>query len=69
MVFSREKSYVTDLLETLDQITKSLVEGFSINVVYLEFLKALIWYDMVPHRRLVQKLKGYDIKDDLLNLF
>ena len=50
--FVKRKACVTNLLETLDLITKSLSEGFSVDIVYLDFLKAL---DMVPHRRLIQK--------------
>ena len=59
--FEKRKACVTCLLETLDLITKSLSEEFSVDIVYLDFLKAI---NMVPHRRLIQKLKG--IKDDLL---
>ena len=61
--FVKIKACVTNLLETLDLITKSLAEGFSVDVVYLDFLKA---FDMVPYPRLIQKLEGYGIKDDLL---
>jgi ribonuclease P/MRP protein subunit RPP40 len=35
-------------------------------VVYLDFLKA---FDMVPHRRLVHKLKGFGMRMDLLSWF
>lgn len=35
--FVRRKSYATNLLETLDIVTKSLAEGFEVNVVYLDF--------------------------------
>ena len=60
--FVRKKACVTNLLETLDTITKSLSEGLLVDVVYLDFLKA---FDMVPHRRLIHKLKGYGVRDDL----
>ena len=49
---------MTNLLEKLDLITKSLSEGFSVDVVYLDFSKA---FGMVRPLRLIQKLKGYGI--------
>ena len=61
--FVKWKTCVTVLLETLDLITKPLSEGFSVDIVYLDFLKA---FDLVSHRRLIQKLTGYGIKYDLL---
>ena len=61
--FVNKKSCTSNLLETLDLVTKELSEGNSVEVVYLDFLKA---FDMVPHRRLLLKLKGYGLKDDLL---
>ena len=45
--FVRKKAYVTNLLETLDLITKELALGESVYIVFLDFLKA---FDMVPHR-------------------
>ena len=47
----------------MDLIIKSLSEGFSVDVVYLDFLKA---FDMVQHRRLIQKIEGYVVMEDLL---
>jgi hypothetical protein len=64
--FVRGKSCVSNLLETLDLVTKELSEGHSVDVVYLDFLKA---FDMVPHRRLVHKLKGFGMRMDLLSWF
>ena len=61
--FVKRKACVTNLLKTLDLMTKSLSEGFSVDTVYLDFLKA---FNIVLHRRLIQKLKFYGIKDDLL---
>ena len=37
-----------------------------VDVIYLDFLKA---FDMVPHRRLLKKLRGYGVKDELLGWF
>ena len=48
--FVIRKACVINLQETLDLITKSFAEGFSVDVVYLDFLKV---FDMVPHRRLI----------------
>jgi hypothetical protein len=60
------KACVTNLLETLDIVTKALAEGLSVDVIYLDFLKA---FDMVPHRRLLLKLRSYGVKEDLLKWF
>lgn len=62
--FVKGRSCTTNLLETLDVVTKSLADGYAVNLIYLDFLKA---FDMVPHRRLLLKLKGYGFKTDLLN--
>jgi hypothetical protein len=60
------KACVTNLLETLDIVTKAVANGLSVDVIYLDFLKA---FDMVPHKRLLLKLRGYGVKGDLLNWF
>ena len=36
--FVKRKACVTNLLETPDPITQSLSEGFSVDVVYLDFI-------------------------------
>ena len=64
--FVNKKSCTTNLLESLDLVTKALSEGKNVEVVYLDFLKA---FDMVPHRRLLLKLKGYGFKEDIINWF
>lgn len=57
--FVRGKSCTTNLLETLDIVTKSLSEGKAVNVVYLDYLKA---FDMVLHKRLIHKLRSYGLE-------
>ena len=59
----KRKGCITNFLETLDLITKFLSEGFADYVIYLDLLKAFV---MVRHRRLIQKLRRYSIKYDLL---
>jgi hypothetical protein len=66
MGFVKRKACVTNLLETMDLVTKSLSEGIPVDVVYLDFLKA---FDMVPHRRLILKLSRYGVRSDLLAWF
>ena len=51
--FVPAKSCLSNLLETLDFITSSLVEGHCVDEIILDFAKA---FDLVPHRRLVQKI-------------
>jgi hypothetical protein len=55
----------TNLLETLEILTKWNPMGFLLIWYILIFLKA---FDMVSHRRLLHKLKGYDVKDLLKSL-
>ena len=64
--FVRKKACVTNLLDTLDLISKELALGESVDIVFLDFLKA---FDMVPHRRLLKILKGYGVTGSLLEWF
>ena len=57
--FVSKKSCTTNLLETLDIVTRSLSQGLAVDVLYLDFLKA---FDMVPHCRLIHKLRGYGVR-------
>ena len=49
---------VTNHLETFEQWTHILDDGGSIDVIYMDFMKA---FDKVPHMRLLVKLQSYDI--------
>ena len=57
--FSKGRSTVLQLLNVMDSWTKALDRGESIDVVYLDFMKA---FDTVPHKRLIGKLKSYGIE-------
>ena len=55
--FVRNKSCVTNLLESLDFITHALANGKCVDEILLDFAKA---FDTVPHKRLVHKMmRGY----------
>lgn len=53
------KSYVTQLLEFLEDVSEELDEGDDVDVIYLDFRKA---FDKVPHLRLLKKLWAYGIQ-------
>jgi len=61
--FSRGRSCVTNLLETLENWTKALDEGFGLDIVYFDYRKAP---GRVRHRRLIEKLKSFGINGKLL---
>jgi hypothetical protein len=61
--FVRGKSCVSNLLETIDELTYNLWHRNSIDVVFLDFAKA---FDTVPHKRLLAKLKTYGLSDRLV---
>ncbi|PIK50830.1 putative RNA-directed DNA polymerase from mobile element jockey-like [Apostichopus japonicus] len=61
--FISGKSCVTQLIDVLDDWTKSLDDGSGIDVVYTGFMKA---FDKVPHERLLAKVRSYGNTGDLL---
>ena len=61
--FLHHKSCVTNLIGTFDIISFSLASHQFIDVVYLDFAKAV---DSVPHTRLMLKLKSFGINGKLL---
>ena len=48
----------------LEEITKWIDEGSSLDIIYLDFQKA---FDKVPHQRLLLKLKGNGIGDGIID--
>ena len=57
------RSCSTQLLLILDYLTRHLVNGCSIDVIYLDFQKA---FDTVPHQRLLQKFTSFGIHGNVL---
>jgi len=52
------KSYLTNLLEFLECVSKYVDKGVLVDVIYLDFKKA---FDRVPHSRLLSKFKALGI--------
>ena len=61
--FMAGKSTLSNLLEYLEELTSLVDEGYSVDVVYLDFAKA---FDKVPHVRLLRKCKGLGIQGKIL---
>ena len=61
--FVHNKACNTNLLETMDTLTKLLSDKESFDLLLLDFAKA---FDKVAHRRLNLKLEGYGICGKLL---
>ena len=57
------KNSLTNLLESLENWTKAPDDGFGLDIVYLDCRKA---FDSVLHRRLLEKLKTFDLSGKLI---
>ena len=57
------RSCATQLLQCMDYWTDMLDQGHSADTIYLDFANA---FDSVPHERLLEKVKGYGIRGDIL---
>ena len=61
--FVTKKSCVSNLLQFYEEVTKLVDEGTPVDIVYLDFAKA---FDVVPHERLLIKLKAIGIHEKVL---
>ncbi len=57
------KECVTNLLETIDFLTKHFCAKLPIDIIFIDYLKA---FDLVAHKRLAFKLLCYRITGSLL---
>ncbi|XP_012559625.2 uncharacterized protein LOC105845916 [Hydra vulgaris] len=62
--FINKKACVTNLLESIDIMSKALSDKISMDVAFIDFSKA---FNMVPHKKLIYKLEAYGFTGNLLN--
>ena len=62
--FVSGRSTITQLIVTLNEWLFNLDNNVPLDAAYMDFRKA---FDTVPHHRLLNKLKGYNIKGQVLN--
>ena len=56
--FRRGHSCLTNLLIFLDNISRCMDVGHSMDIIYLYFAKA---FDKVPHQKMLEKVKSHEI--------
>ena len=63
--FVRRKVWVTNLLETVEFVTKNMKDKVPIDIIFLDFAKA---FDKVPYHRLLHKLEKMGLSGRIVNL-
>jgi len=61
--FIKGRSTALQLLRIMDEWTTQLDSGGQVDVIYTDFAKT---FDTVPHRRLLSKIKSYNINQRLI---
>jgi hypothetical protein len=59
--FRSKRSCETQLIITIEEITRKLVTGEQVDIILLDVSKA---FDRVPHRRLLHRLRYYIIRNN-----
>ena len=62
--FLSKRLTTLQLLNVLDDWTEALDNGHIIDIIYTDFQKA---FDLVPHKRLLSKIKSCGIEGNILN--
>ena len=62
--FVSGRSTITQLIVTINEWLHSMDNDVAVDAAYMDFRKA---FDSVPHQRLINKLKGYNVKGPILN--
>ena len=60
------KSCVTQLLETVDEITNAIELSYEADIIYLDVSKN---FDKIPYKRLLKKLLTYGIRGKVYEIF
>jgi len=58
--FVRGRSCLTNLLESFESWTKSLDEGYGLDIIHLDYCKA---FDTVPRQKILLKLRGFGMPE------
>jgi hypothetical protein len=61
--FTKGRSCLTNLLEFMEQVTKTVDEGQPVDLIYLDFAKA---FDKVPYMRLFKKLEAHGVSKKII---
>ena len=62
--FLKARSWLSNMLCFLEEITKWLDDGSPVEIIYLDFQEA---FDKVPHQKVLLKLKAHGIRDGIID--